>query len=154
MYLKKRNIKVYNYPMENNCFFDCDYLYQTKNIKFYEFVDLNSKEFTEIMYNCCFTIFPSSSEGGNPSTLTVMGNGGLIPIVSDSCAIDTYGYGINIDENTHKGVLKSIREARKMKIEEIKLTSQNIYNKINKEHNFKDFYSNIKKLISNILKKY
>ena len=48
-------------------------------------------KFEEILLSCSFAIFPSCSEGGCPSTLTVIGNGGLIPIITKETTIET-GY--------------------------------------------------------------
>lgn len=48
-------------------------LFNTTNIKAHGFVDINSEGFSEILKSCDFVIFPSCSEGGAPSVLTVIG---------------------------------------------------------------------------------
>jgi len=84
-------------------------LFQTPNITTYGFVKLNSKKFYELMRRCAFVIFPSCSEGGSPSVLNCIGNGGLIPIVSKYATITT-GYEFLIEDLTVDAISKVIIE--------------------------------------------
>ncbi|MBY0427162.1 MAG: glycosyltransferase, partial [Cytophagales bacterium] len=52
-----------------------DILTKRENIKNYGFIELKSPQFAELMMQCAFVIFPSASEGGCASVITVMGNG-------------------------------------------------------------------------------
>ena len=61
---------------------------EADNIVEHGFLNVASKEFSDLMMKCGFAIFPSVSEGGCPALLTVMGNGGLIPLTSVRTGLD------------------------------------------------------------------
>lgn len=63
------------------------YNYDQSNIKVYDFIDVSSNEFLELIEEVTWIIFPSCSEAASTSVLTCM-NHGLIPIISKECAID------------------------------------------------------------------
>lgn len=100
-------------PIENEIDFVNVYkkeLFETKNIITYGFLDINSDTFANILKKCSFVVFPSCSEGGSPSVLTVVGNGGLIPIISHETTVST-GSEIWIENFTYDGINKSINMA-------------------------------------------
>ena len=54
------------------------------------------------MSECAFVVHPSISEGGSPSVLNVVANGGLIPVCSKACGVDLPEDGsVVIDEVTY-----------------------------------------------------
>ena len=61
------------------------------NIINHGFVDVNSAYFADILKECCFTILPSVSEGGSPSLVNVIVNGGLIPVAPTITGIEMFG---------------------------------------------------------------
>jgi hypothetical protein len=61
------------------------------NIINHGFVDIDSKKFKNILVQCCFAILPSASEGGSPSLVNVIVNGGLIPIAPIIVGIEMFG---------------------------------------------------------------
>lgn len=126
-------------------------LFNSDNIYFHDIVDLQSDLFKQIMETCCFAIFPSASEGGNPSTLTAMGNGGLLPIVPETCSIDSYGYGLNINSLTETDIENSIDAALKIVAKNLQKKSIELQKKIEEQHSFKLFETNTLKLIKQLL---
>ncbi len=61
---------------------------RSPNIINHGFVNIQLKEFEELMNKCCFAIYPTVSEGGAAALLNVMGNGALIPITSERTGLD------------------------------------------------------------------
>lgn len=120
------------------------------NIIVHGFIDISSKKFENILKLCSFAIFPSCSEGGAPSVVTVVGNGALIPIVSKSTSFST-GYEIMIDELTLSGIQRAVKIAGNMSHEEIlKLQKLNL-DFVLKENNQYIYKENLKKAIKEIL---
>jgi glycosyltransferase involved in cell wall biosynthesis len=102
---------------------------------------------------CNFVIHPSVSEGGAPSVLTCMGNGGLIPIVSESSGLDIkQGYGLIIKELSKDKIENKINEALQMDIKKIKEISKIIKNETSKEYTIEKYKQNLKQIITNFIK--
>jgi hypothetical protein len=123
------------------------------NIINHGFINIDSLEFIEIMNLCNFVIHPSVSEGGAPSVLTCMGNGGLIPIVSESSGLDIkQGYGLIIKELSKDKIENKINEALQMDIKKIKEISKIIKNETSKEYTIEKYKQNLKQIITNFIK--
>jgi len=146
-------------PIENESDFVTAYnkeLFETPNIQVYGFVDITSKEFESILSLCSFIVFPSCSEGGSPSTLTVIGNGGLIPIITKETTIST-GYEIWIDGFDYNSIDIAIKQSKALTFDEIIKIQYKNY-KFVIENNSKDKYfavlrKNIEDIIKNKTKK-
>lgn len=78
------------------------------NITNLGFLDLRSEEFRRVMETCLAVIHPSASEGGAPSVVNVMANGGLIPLVSQSSGLDVEQYGFVLDQLDCDSIEKNI----------------------------------------------
>lgn len=109
-----------------NIFFENDFvkayheeLFETGNIFTYGFVDINTEKFEKILLECSFVIFPSCSEGGSPSVVTCVGNGGLIPIMTKETSFST-GYEIVINDYSFKGIEDAINSIKDLSFEEVK----------------------------------
>lgn len=140
-------------PIENEPDFVATYnkeLYETQNIKTYGFVDIQSKEFENILVNCSFVIFPSCSEGGSPSTLTVLGNGGLIPIITKETTINT-GYEIWIDDFDYENIDIAIQKSKKLTFDEIKKMQYDNQKVVLQNHSQKKYYNELKENIQKII---
>ena len=102
-------------PINDEPFFVTAYrkeLYESDNIITYDFIDIKSDMFTNVLQSCAFVIFPSCSEGGSVSVLTAIGNGALIPIIPVETAIST-GYEIWINGLDDSGIDEAINKALK-----------------------------------------
>jgi glycosyltransferase involved in cell wall biosynthesis len=140
-------------PIENESNFVTTYnkeLFKTPNIQVYGFVDIASSEFENILSKCSFTIFPSCSEGGSPSTLTVVGNGGLVPVITKETTIET-GSEIWIDALNYEKINKAIRYSQNLSFEEIKELQYKNIDFVKNNHTQEIYYEQLMKNIQNIL---
>lgn len=128
-----------------------DKLYQRPNITCYDFVNINSGLFREVLLKCCFVLFPSASEGGSPSVITVMGNGGLIPIVTNACGIDLPSNAFSIDKPDSEAVEEAINQALLLTPEELYLRSLEFKEYVEKYHSVEQYGENIKSILLSIL---
>lgn len=74
------------------------------------FVDVRSGKFSGLLEQCGSAILLSASEGCSTALLTVIGNGGLIPIASRSCGIDIDTFGFSVKEHTTSDLQTSVTE--------------------------------------------
>jgi hypothetical protein len=126
-------------------------LYKTKNILVHGFVDIKSELFHKLIETCSFTVFPSCSEGGAPSVLTTIGNGGLIPIITKDTTISTNNE-IWIESLDYNGINKAIQNALKLsEIEIFELQSKN-YDYVNYNNSKINYYDKLKNSVIDIIK--
>jgi len=128
-----------------------DSLKLPKNIKVHGFIDINSALFSDLSKNCGYVILPSSSEGIATSVLTVMGNGGMIPIVTKECGVDVDDFGILIDSLTVNAVKEAIRKCNNHTIEDLLINSKKAFIKANNDYTVENYYDTAKQHISTIL---
>ncbi|KAA3616679.1 MAG: glycosyltransferase family 1 protein [Calditrichaeota bacterium] len=128
-----------------------DYLYNTPNIKTYGFVNISSELFQNLMEICAFTIFPSASEGGSPSVITVMGNGGLIPIISEASGLDVEDIGYVFNDLNPKTISDTIDKALLMSSEELYEQSKKALEFANSNHSIENFSMKMKTAINSII---
>ncbi|MFH6999043.1 hypothetical protein ACHRVZ_13985 [Flavobacterium sp. FlaQc-57] len=65
-----------------------DKIIASENIYLYGFQNIDDEKFYNIVKECCFIIYPSSSEGGAPGSVLTLQKYGLIPIVSKYASMD------------------------------------------------------------------
>lgn len=126
-------------------------LYFSDNIKTHGFVDLGSEKFKDILSSCSFVIFPSCSEGGGAAVITAIGNGGLIPIISEETTVST-GSEIWIEELTIDGVGKAINSALSLSEQQIKDMQIKNLKYILENHSKEKYYNTLKNSIESIIK--
>lgn len=136
-------------PEFKNCFYD--ELYKRKNIHTYGFVDLDSNVFTHIVNACAFVVFPSCSEGQATSVVNVMGNGGLVPVVTKESGISINDYGIGIKDCSFEGVAQSISEANQLTDEDIRARSIRCCEYTARHHSIEMFSKAIKDALKKVL---
>ena len=144
-------------PIEKELKFKSSYykeLYELPNIHTYGFVNIKSKLFEDLLIKCAFTIYPSCSEGGSPSVLNVMGNGGLIPIVSSEADIEIKDFGISIGEISHEGVKEAILRAESLTGKEIAERSIKCAQDTIVEHSIERFSTSIYETFKRIINDY
>lgn len=124
------------------------------NVYYKGWVNTASRKFDRICENCCYIIYPSSSEANAGSVLIAM-NKGLIPIITESTSIDLSNDKYYIKscriEDVKKKISDIIKEATSQSYEQdylkfIKYTN-NTYSKYN-------YTNNIKNIMSAIIKRY
>ncbi len=125
-------------------------LFQTRNILNHDFINIEEKKFSEILELCSFVILPSCSEGGAPSVLTAIGNGGLIPIITKETAIST-GYEIIINTLDEAGIENAINRAISLNKSEVVNLSKKNLNFVLQHHSQDNYKNNLRLAIENIL---
>ncbi len=126
-------------------------LRQTPNITCHDFVSLNSPKFRALMIQCAFVVYASCAEGGSSSVLTVAGNGGLIPVVSDASAIDIGSFGLKISDLTSDAVQRAVEAAAGLSPAEIVCRSRASALHYATENSAERFAGVFKRSISQIL---
>ena len=154
IFSKRKDINLYvcsNIKAEKRfCELYHEELFNMENIHVCGFVNVESQRFMEILGKCAFTILPSCSEGQATSVLTVMGNGGLIPLVTKQTGC--YGNGvIDIQDISIESIENAITEALNMSTEEIRGTSLEIGSQVVERNSTEKFRYNFEKTIKDIL---
>ncbi|MDX1903168.1 MAG: glycosyltransferase [Thermonemataceae bacterium] len=114
------------------------------------FIDIHSLEFENILKICSFVIFPSASEGGAASVVNVMGNGGLIPIVSKATCLDVKNMGIVFENLTEAEVADAVELALKKTEGEIKALHYSILKDFSKDYSISSYKINMLNNIKSI----
>lgn len=127
-------------------------LYKTNKIHTYNFVDIKSEKFSELLQKCCFVILPSCSEVIPTSVINIAGNGGLIPILTKPASINADNLCIMAEEPNVRSIEQAIEQAKNISIDKLKDMSFKIGEKINSEYTLNNFVENFRKIIKKILK--
>ncbi|MGA7103930.1 MAG: glycosyltransferase [Candidatus Deferrimicrobiaceae bacterium] len=126
-------------------------LYHTENIHTHGFVRLDSPLFREILAMCAFIVFPSCSEGAPSSVINVMGNGGLIPVVTRETGVETGDFGVLIADTTLSAVRQAVLEAGSLEKEEVAQRSARCVEHTICRHSIGAYYLQMKNTIMAIL---
>ena len=127
-------------------------LYRTRNIHTHGFVRLDSPLFGEIMARCAFVVFPSCSEGAPSSVLNVMGNGGLIPVLTPETGIDIEGFGVTIPKTSEENVREAILHASAMPPSEIRSRSEATIRFTGSRHSLVSYADHLRVALTDIVK--
>jgi glycosyltransferase involved in cell wall biosynthesis len=123
----------------------------SENIIDHGFLDVNSADYRELMDLCAFVLFPSVSEGSAPGVISVMANGGLIPIISKASGLDVENHGYVFEDIDEKTISEHIDEALKLSDEclyEKALETKTIVREIYSHQNYK---KNLREILSSFL---
>ena len=119
-------------------------LYETPHIITHDFVDIQGEKFAELMQQCAFAIFPSASEGGSPSQVNLMMNGGLIPILTENCGLDVAPFGIEIADLTVESVDAAVSKALELSDAELRQRTQQSLDYARQHHTLDHFRETMK----------
>lgn len=122
----------------------------TSNIHFLGFVNIASDQFKQLMEECTFTILTSCAEGCATAIETVLGNGGLIPIISKQCGI-TIPNGITVNENTYEALEAAILNLQKLTYEEIKNSAKNNIEYMAKSFSIENYKSELNRILKELI---
>lgn len=139
--------------IEFNTYYEKALTNQIENIHNFGFIDLSSPQFKEIIVNCAACIFPSISEGGSPALLTVMGNGGLIPIASQACGVNISEYGFEFEKINEETIEAKINEFLQLSNDKLQQLSQQIQKETQQQYSYDNYKNNLRKIISEFVKK-
>lgn len=123
----------------------------SSNIQLESFVPIGSPRFEWLMDNCGFVIHPTVSEGGAASVLTVMGNGGLIPLVTRMCGLDLEEYGYLMDEAGLEFVERALEWALSMGEREFVARTDTIRDKIPTLYSINNYRRSLDEIIRDIV---
>lgn len=125
-------------------------LYHTNNIINHGYIDIESSKFEEVLKSSFFTIFPTCSEGGSPSLLTLIGNGALIPIMTREATIDVPRSFI-IDNLSSFSINKAVIETQKTSLEVLKKYALENANFVVQNNSTTRYKRELKLIISEII---
>lgn len=125
-----------------------------KNIRYIEWVDIESKDFRELMNTHIAIVFPSVSEGGSPAVINVMANGGLIPIISSGCSVDVDGLGMLLEEDTYECLEKNIDMLLSYNNEKLMELSKLVKDRSRAVYSYDKYRENLSNLIKHSLELY
>lgn len=123
------------------------------NILYSEFLNINSKEFKEILSKSTFILSPSCSEGQSTSVLNVMYNNGLIPIVSKISGIPLENFGIEIESLSYEGLDTAIRKACNIPVSELNVIRKNIKEHSKTNFSIESYENTLKYILKTVLDK-
>ena len=118
------------------------------NIHNFGFVELQSKEFKNILNSCCAIITPSVSEGGAAANLNVIAAGGLVPLITKSSGISFDGNEIIIEEITVSALNAAIDTFLKIPVQDLKKKSLSINKYVRDRYTFDNYKKNLRNIIS------
>lgn len=108
------------------------------NIRYYGFVDIESRLFYSLVESCVFAIFPSCSEGGGGSLLTVMSYG-LIPIATIESSVDIDDFGFLLTDYRIEHIFNVIKNAINLSSDQLKDMAIRTMEYVHSNHS-KDIY--------------
>jgi len=124
---------------------------KSKNITNHDFVNIESPLFTTLMLRCGAIVYPSVSEGGAVSVLNVLGNGGLIPIISKSCGLDLEKYGLifsKIDIETIQRAINSYLNFSEVELQQMAFA---VKEHLSREYSYRKYYRRLSYIIRDVL---
>lgn len=123
---------------------------QSKNIVIVGFISIDSRKFCELMQICSFTVLTSVAEGMSTAVITVMGNGGLIPIVTRETGIDV-NMGICVESNSVNSLLTALEISSDYSLSDIQKKCTCIQREIIDKSNSSEFSQRITEIADEIL---
>ena len=103
------------------------------------------------MLRCGAIVYPSVSEGGAVSVLNVLGNGGLIPIISKSCGLDLEKYGLifsKIDIETIQRAINSYLNFSEVELQQMAFA---VKEHLSREYSYRKYYRRLSYIIRDVL---
>jgi glycosyltransferase involved in cell wall biosynthesis len=124
---------------------------RSENIINHGFIDLDSDNFKQIMFNCGSVIFPSASEGGAVSVLNVVANGALFPILSSSTGLDLQNIGMELLTVSKDSIHSAIDEYLKLPEKDVIDRSMIACQTVRQDYTYSKYEHNLKSKIANAL---
>ena len=123
-----------------------------KNILFYGFIDILSKEFEDIIRDSKFTLNLSTSEGGISTSMLHCMKTGLVPIMDKDSGLTSYQGGLIIDL-VNNGIQQSIKEIdnyiNNISWNDYLIQSNNAHKFVLKNHTIQSYQKDLIKVFSN-----
>jgi hypothetical protein len=123
------------------------------NIILHGFVNIESREFADILAQCGLLLNPSISEDGAVAVLNVLGNGALLPVYSRATGIDLDGVGIVVEDVCYNDFEDAIMRADALPLEEFKRMAVGAYDRISSGYTVEKYEENMYAIIKEIIEK-
>jgi len=128
-------------------------LFNTPNIVTKGWVDIESKEFADIINNSVAIVFPSCAEACNGGVITCM-QAGIIPIVNQETGIDLETeFGILLKESSKEEIKEKVREISKLSAGNLSSMTRNAWSHVRTNHSVSAFHDNYKEAIVDIVQR-
>jgi len=148
------NLHICGNLQKERGFFDYYRLFLTKytNIIYHGFIKIDSDDFKELMNTCGYVVYPSVSEGGSPSVLNTMANGGLVPIITKASGLNMDSFGWVIERPDVDLFKDIINKAVLLSDKELKEKSIKVKSHVRNTYNYEVYKQNLTFIIQEILK--
>jgi len=120
---------------------------RSHNIIDHGFVDIDSSDFKKLMDLCAFVLFPSVSESGCAGVVSVMANGGLIPIISKASGLDIEEFGYVFENIEESVILEYINEVLGLSEEQLYEKSLTVKSNVRDIYSYKNYRQNLQKIL-------
>lgn len=124
-------------------------LYQTPNIRTIGWIDISSREFTEITNNCIGLIYPSCCEGQSGGVVTCL-HAGLIPIISYESGVDVDDFGVILKTCSIEEIKNSLRMVSNLPAQELKMKARKAWEFARENHTKEKFAETYRNVINEI----
>lgn len=151
--LRGRGAKAYKGPLSNEPRFEAAFhreLYESGHIHTAGWVDVESRQFSEIVNQCIGVIFPSCSEGCAGSVITCM-QAGLIPIVSYQTNVEVGDFGYCLNECSIEEIKKNVRLVAALPPDELKKKAHRAWQFCRTHHTREKFAQNYRRAVEQIM---
>lgn len=122
------------------------------NIHYYGFINIKSAIFQELINKCAFTILLSCSEGQSGSVANVMGNGGLIPLLTKEVGYDINKLGLVINDFSVAAIAPAVQTAINKNNEELAAMSRLAAESAKTQHSIDSFAASFQSAIQEVIK--
>ncbi|GEM_PF-557724 len=129
-------------------------LYDNERIHTYGFISVESETFKKLLHECAFVILPSCSEGKPTSVINAVGNGGLIPMLTDAASIDLEALTIPISGLSVTAITQSLNRAQSFTDDELREMSAQIGELVSQECTIENYGRNMQANLQKIISSY
>lgn len=123
-----------------------------KNIRYVGFLNVRTRQYENICKKCAFVIFPSCSEAGASSVITVMAMG-LIPIVTKEASVNVGEFGFELRDDKIETINECVEYVITLSDEEIRRRQRMAYEYVMHNHSLENYSSRLQKAVREITKK-
>ncbi len=125
-------------------------LYETSNVEIRGWIDIASREFTELARNTLAVVFPSCSEGGGGGVITCM-HAGMLPVVTREASVDIGDFGIAIVDGSVEGVRDAVRRVSALPVADLEARARRAYDHVCSRHTRDGFIRCYRRVARDIL---
>lgn len=121
-------------------------LFETPSIKTLGRIDIQSKEFKDIIQNSIALIYPSCSEGQSGSVITAL-QAGLIPLISYESGVDVDNFGTILSGHSPEYLKQEVLALSNKNPEELKKMAVSAWKYARENHSREIFRATIEKIL-------